>query len=54
MHGYTVELIHEPSGAVMNMTVFTDEKVDEVELARDIWAEMSVVVLQYFEEDEND
>ena len=53
MFEYDVELIHEPSGAYMNMKVFTDEKVDEVKLSKQIWAEMSVVVLSTSEEDDD-
>lgn len=44
MHEYEVELIHESSGASMHMIVFTEDAVDEDELAREIWADMSVVV----------
>jgi hypothetical protein len=52
MNEYTVELIHEPSGAYMNFVMFSDVKQDEVALAKEIWADMSVVVLDYVEEEE--
>ena len=52
MNEYTVELIHEPSGAYMNFVVFSETKEDEVALAKEIWAEMSVVVLDYVEGEE--
>ena len=52
MNEYTVELIHEPSGAHMNFVMFSDTKEDEIELAKEIRAEMSVVVLDYIEEEE--
>jgi len=52
MNEYTVELIHEPSGAHMSFVMFSDVKQDEIELAKEIWAEMSVVVLDYVEEEE--
>jgi hypothetical protein len=45
MHEYEVEIIHEPSGAYMNMVVFTDDPTDEVELANIIWSDISVIVL---------
>jgi len=54
MHEYEIELIHEPSGAHMSFILFSETKEDEVELAKEIWAEMSVVVLNYTEGDEND
>jgi hypothetical protein len=50
MNQYKVELIHEPSGAHMSFTVFSETKQDEVELSKEIWADMSVVVLDYVEE----
>jgi hypothetical protein len=50
MNQYEVELIHEPSGAHMSFTVFSETKQDEVELSKEIWADMSVVVLDYVEE----
>jgi hypothetical protein len=50
MNQYEVELIHEPSGAHMSFTVFSETKQDEVELSKEIWADMSVVVLNYVEE----
>ena len=52
MNEYTVELIHEPSGAHMSFTIFSETKEDEIELAKEIWAEMSVVVLDYVEGEE--
>jgi hypothetical protein len=52
MNEYTVELIHEPSGAYMNFVMFSDVKQDEIELAKEIWADMSVVVLDYVEGEE--
>jgi hypothetical protein len=52
MNEYTVELIHEPSGAHMNFVMFSDTKEDEIELAREIWADMSVVILNYEEGEE--
>ena len=52
MNEYTVELIHERSGAHMNFVMFSDTKEDEIELAKEIWAEMSVVVLDYVEEED--
>jgi len=36
----------------MNFVMFSDTKEDEIELAKEIWAEMSVVVLDYIEEEE--
>ena len=51
MNEYTIELIHEPSGAYMNFTMFSETKEDEVELAKEIWADMSVVVLEVEEQD---
>jgi len=52
MNEYTVELIHEPSGAYMNFVMFSDLKEDEVQLSKEIWADMSVVVLDYKEGEE--
>jgi hypothetical protein len=52
MNEYTVELIHEPSGAHMNFVMFSDLKEDEVQLSKEIWADMSVVVLDYVEGEE--
>jgi hypothetical protein len=52
MNEYTVELIHEPSGAHMNFVMFSDLKEDEVQLSKEIWADMSVVVLDYIEGEE--
>ena len=54
MHEYEIELIHEPSGAHMNFVLFSETNEDEVELAKEIWAEMSVVVLDYKEGDEDE
>jgi hypothetical protein len=54
MYEYEIELIHEPSGTAMNFNVQTDEKIDEVELSRLIWSEMSVVVLAEYEGVDND
>ena len=51
MNEYTIELIHEPSGAYMNFTMFSETKEDEVALAKEIWADMSVVVLEVEEQD---
>ena len=52
MNEYTVELIHEPSGAYMNFVMFSEVEQDEVALAKEIWADMSVVVLDYIEGEE--
>ena len=52
MNEYEVELIHEPSGAHMSFIMFSETKEDEIELAKEIWAGMSVVVLDYKEGDE--
>jgi hypothetical protein len=52
MNEYTIELIHEPSGAYMNFVMFSNVKEDEVELAKEIWSDMSVVVLDYAEGEE--
>lgn len=52
MNQYEVELIHEPSGAHMSFIMFSEIKQDEIELANEIWADMSVVVLDYEEGDE--
>jgi len=52
MNEYKIELIHEPSGAYMNFVMFSETKEDEVTLAKEIWSEMSVVVLDYVEGDE--
>ena len=52
MNEYEVELIHEPSGAHMSFIMFTETKEDEIELAKEIWADMSVVVLDYIEGEE--
>lgn len=49
MNEYTVELIHEPSGAHMSFTMFSETKEDEVALAKEIWNDMSVIVLDYQE-----
>lgn len=49
---YKIELIHEPSGAYMNFVMFSETKEDEVALAKEIWADMSVVVLDCIEEEE--
>lgn len=51
MNEYKIELIHEPSGAYMNFTMFSEIKEDEVELAKEIWSDMSVVVLEVEEQD---
>ena len=52
MNEYKIELIHEPSGAYMNFVMFSETKEGEVALAKEIWSEMSVVVLDYVEGDE--
>ena len=52
MNQYEVELVHEPSGAHMSFIMFTETSNDELELAEEIWADMSVVVLYYKEGDE--
>ena len=52
MNQYEVELIHEPSGAHMSFIMFSEIEQDEIELANEIWADMSVVVLDYKEGDE--
>jgi hypothetical protein len=52
MSQYTVELIHEPSGAYMNFVMFSEIENDEVQLAKEIWSDMSVVVLDYVEGEE--
>ena len=52
MNECTVELIHEPSCAHMNFVVFSDLKEDEIQLSKEIWADMSVVVLDYVEGEE--
>ena len=49
MNQYEVELIHEPSGAHMSFIMFSEVEQDEIELANEIWADMSVVVLNYQE-----
>jgi hypothetical protein len=49
---YKIELIHEPSGAYMNFALFTEEEQDEVTLAKEIWSDMSVVVLDSIKEEE--
>jgi hypothetical protein len=49
MGNYTIELIHEPSGAHMNFVMFSETENNEVELAKEIWSDMSVVVLDYEE-----
>jgi hypothetical protein len=36
----------------MNFVVFSETKEDEVALAKEIWADMSVVVLEYIEGEE--
>jgi hypothetical protein len=51
MYEYKIELIHEPSGAYMNFAMFSETKEDEVALAKEIWADMSVVVLEVEEQD---
>ena len=38
--------------AYMNFVMFSETKEDEVALAKEIWADMSVVVLDYIEEEE--
>jgi hypothetical protein len=50
MNQYEVELIHEPSGAHMSFIMFSETKEDEIKLSEEIWADMSVVVLDYVEE----
>ena len=52
MNQYEVELVHEPSGAHMSFIMFTETNNDEIALAEEIWADMSVVVLDYKEGDE--
>lgn len=52
MGEYKIELIHEPSGAYMNFVMFSEIENDEVALAKEIWADMSVVVLDYVEGEE--
>jgi hypothetical protein len=49
MNQYEVEVIHEPSGAYMNFVMFSETNEDEIELAKEIWADMSVVILDYEE-----
>jgi hypothetical protein len=49
MNKYEVEVIHEPSGAYMNFVMFSETNEDEIELAKEIWADMSVVILDYEE-----
>jgi hypothetical protein len=53
MNQYEVELVHEPSGAHMSFIMFTETSNDEIALAEEIWADMSVVVLDYKEGDEH-
>ena len=52
MNEYEVELIHEPSGAHMSFIMFIETNEYEIELAKEIWADMSVVVLDYIEGEE--
>lgn len=49
---YEIELIHEPSGAYMNFVMFSETEQDEVALAKEIWSDMSVVVLNSIKEEE--
>jgi hypothetical protein len=46
---YEVELVHETSGAHMSFIMYTDISNDEIALADEIWADISVVVLDYEE-----
>ena len=50
-HSYEIELTHEPSGAYMTFIMYTETSKDEIALAEEIWADMSVVVLDYKEGD---
>jgi hypothetical protein len=52
MNKYEVEVIHEPSGAHMSFIMFSETNEDEIELAKEIWADMSVIVLDYVEGEE--
>ena len=49
MNKYEVEVIHEPSGAHMNFVMFSETNEDEIELSKEIWADLSVVILDYEE-----
>ena len=52
MNQYEIELIHEPSGAYMNFILFSELEQDDINIAEVVWADMSVVVLDYKEGDE--
>lgn len=52
MNQYEIELIHEPSGAYMNFILFSELEQDDINIAEEVWADMSVVVLDYKEGDE--
>jgi hypothetical protein len=52
MNSYEIELIHEPSGAYMNFILFSELKQDDIDVAKEVWADMSVIVLDYKEGDE--
>ena len=52
MNQYEIEVIHEPSGAHMNFILFSELEQDDINVAEEVWADMSVVVLDYKEGDE--
>ena len=52
MNQYEIELTHEPSGAYMNFILFSELEKDDIKVAEEIWADMSVIVLDYKEGDE--
>lgn len=56
MKRYDVEVIHEPSGAYLNYSFFTDEEESEIDILADFTREISIVVtdIEDVEDEEQD
>lgn len=53
MRRYDVEVIHEPSGAYLNYSFFTDEEESEIDILADFTREISIVVTDVEEVEED-
>lgn len=55
MRRYDIEVIHEPSGAYLNYSFFTDEEESEMNILADFTREISIVINDVEEvEDDSD
>jgi hypothetical protein len=53
MKQYDVEVIHEPSGAYMNFSVFSDKSEDETDIYTEFIRDISIVINDIHEVEED-